>query len=138
MGSEASSNSVLCQPLNSALVDLNQEETLLKHQAFHSPPVTPVRVARLEYLLHCYEQNKTRFLVDGFRCGFHVNFVGDRLPYESPDLKSVLDQPDIARVKLRKECDAGRIVGPFRTPLWQTFVPLLWALFPRKTSLNSV
>ena len=31
-------------------------------------------------------------------------------------LKSVLDQPDIARIKLRKECDAGRIVGPFRLP----------------------
>ena len=93
-----------CQPLNSVLVELNQKETLLKHQALHSPPVTPVRAARLEGLLHCYEQNKKHFLVDGFRCGFRVNFVGDRLPYESPNLKSVLDQPDIARIKLRKEC----------------------------------
>ena len=74
-----------CQPLNSVLVEFNQKETLLKHQALHSPPVTPVRVARLECLLHCYEQNKKHFLVDGFRCDFRVNFVGDRLPYESPN-----------------------------------------------------
>lgn len=95
------------QPLNSDLMELNQEETLLKYQALHSPSVTPVRVERFECLLHCYEQNKKNFLVDGFRCGFRVNFVGARLPFESPSLKSVLDQPEIARMKLRKECNAG-------------------------------
>ena len=61
------------KPLNSGLVELNQKETLVKYQALHSPPVTPVRVERLECLLHCYEQNKKYFLVDGFRCGFRVN-----------------------------------------------------------------
>ena len=80
-----------CKPLSSVLVELNQKETLLMYQALHSPPVTPVRVERLECLLHCYDQNKKHFLVDGFRCGFRVNFVGDRLPYESPNVKSVLD-----------------------------------------------
>ena len=121
-----------CQPLSSVLVELNQKETLLKHQALHSPPVTPVRVARLECLLHCYEQHKKHFLVDGFRCGFRVNFVGDRLPYESPNLKSVLDQPDIARIKLRKECDAGRIVGPFRTPPFADFRTSPLGVVPKK------
>ena len=43
------------------------------------------------------------------------------LPYKSPNLKSVLDQLNIARIKLRKECDAGRIVGPFRTPHFANF-----------------
>ena len=68
------------KPLNSGLEELNQKETLLKYQALHSSPVTPVRVDRLECLLHCYEQHKKHFLVDGFRCGFGVNFVGDWLP----------------------------------------------------------
>ena len=81
----------MLKPLHSGLVELNQKETLLKYQALHSPPVTPVRVERLECLLHCYEQNKKHFLVDGFRCGFRVNFVGDRLPFQSPNLKSVLE-----------------------------------------------
>ena len=97
-------------------MELNQKETLLKYQALHSRLVTPVRVEQLECLLHCYDKNKKHFLVDGFRCAFRVNFVGDRLPYESPNLKSVLAQPEIARIKLHKECDAGRIVGLFRTP----------------------
>ena len=109
--------SARCKPLSSVLVELNQNETLLKYQALHSPPISPVRVVRLECLLHLYDQNKKHFLVDGFRCGFRVNFVSDRLLYESPNLKSSLDQPEIARIKLRKECDASRIVGSFRTPL---------------------
>ena len=74
--------SVPCKPLSSVLVELNQKETLLKYQALHTPPVTPVRMERLEFLLHCYDQNKKYFLVDGFRFGFRVKFIGDRLPYE--------------------------------------------------------
>ena len=120
--------SALYQPLHSDLGELDLKETLLKYQALHSPPVTPVRVERLECLLHCYEQNKKIFLVDGFRCGFRVNFVGDRLP----NLKSVLDQPEIARMKLRKECDAGRIVGPFRTPPFATFRTSPLGVVPKK------
>ena len=120
------------KPLNSGIVELNQKETLLKYQALHSPPVTPVRVDRLEYLLHCYEQNKKHFLVDGFRCGFRVNFVGDRLPFQSPNLKSVLAQPEIARMKLRKECDAGRIVGPFKTPPFANFRTSPLGVVPKK------
>ena len=46
--------SALYQPLNSDLVELNQKETLLKYQALHTLPVTPVRVEWLECLLHCY------------------------------------------------------------------------------------
>ena len=88
------------KPLNSDLVEQNQTETLFKFKALHSLPVTAVRVEQFECLLHCYEQSKKNFLVDGFCCGFCVNFVGDRLPFESPNLKSVLDQPETARMKL--------------------------------------
>ena len=121
-----------CKPLSSVLVELNQKETLLKYQALHSSPVTPVRVERLECLLHCYDHNKEHFLVDGFRCGFRVNFVGDRLPYESPNLKSVLDQPEIARIKLHKECNAGRIVGLLSTPPFANFRTSPLGVIPKK------
>lgn len=77
-------------------------------------------------------QTKSNFLFDGFCCGFHVNFVGDRLPFESPTLKSVLDQLEIARMKLRKECDAGRIVGPFRTPPFASFRTSPLGVVPKK------
>ena len=71
---------------------------------------------RLDFLLHGYDRVLKQFLVDGFRFGFRIHFVGERFSYEFPDLKSALDQPVVTHAKLRKECDAGRIVGPFTAP----------------------
>ena len=96
-------------------------EAVLKHRALHSNPVTPIRVDRLEFLLDGYDIILKRFLVDGFRHGFRVNFVSGRVSSESPNLKSALDPPDIAHAKLRQECDAGRTVGPFSTPPFHNF-----------------
>ena len=73
------------KPLNSDMVELNQKETLLKYQARNRLPVTRVRVEQLECLLHCYEQSKKNFLVDGFHCGFCVNYFGHWLCFESPN-----------------------------------------------------
>ena len=92
---------------------------------------------QLECLLHCFEQSKTNFLADGFRCGFRVNYVGDRLPFESPNLKSVRDQLQIARMELRKECEAGRIVGRFITPPFVTFRTSPLGLVPKKDPSDS-
>ena len=87
---------------------------------------------RLEFLLEGYNIILKRFLVDGFRYGFRVNFVGGRVSYESPNLKSALERPDITRAKLRKECDAGRIVGPFSTPPFLNFRCSPLGLVPKK------
>ena len=65
-------------------------ETVLKHRALHSNPVTPIRVDWLEFLLDGYDIILKRFLVDGFRHSFRVNFVGARVSSESPNLKSAL------------------------------------------------
>ena len=64
----------------------------LKFQALNSPPVTPVKVDRLEFLLQGYDPSLKRFLVDGFRYGFRIHFVGERRAYDSPNLKSALDK----------------------------------------------
>ena len=117
--------------LNSDLVEQNQKETLFKYQAFHSLPVTTIRVERLECLLHRYDQSKNNFLVDGFCCGFRVNFVGDRLPFESPNLKSVLDQPETARMKLCKECNQVELLVLF-TPPFVTFHTSPLGIVPKK------
>ena len=55
--------------------------------------------------------NLARYLVHGFR----IQFIGKRAPFESPNLKSALQNPDLVISKLQKEIDidAGRIVGPF-------------------------
>ena len=108
-----------------------QKENEIVHRVLHSKPVTPVRVDRLDFLLHGYDRVLKQFLVDGFRFGFRIHFVGERFSSESPNLKSALDQPVVTHAKLRKECDAGRIVGPFTAPPFQIFVALHWALFPK-------
>ena len=54
--------------------------------------------------------NLARYLVHGFRYGFRLQFIGNRAPFESPNLKSALQNPDLVMSKLKKEIDAGRIV----------------------------
>ena len=65
----------------------------------------------------------THYLIDGFRFGFRVHFVGERLAYESPHLKSALEQP---------ECNAGRILGPFTTPPFSNFRTSPLGIVPKK------
>ena len=63
-----------------------------------------------------------------FLYGFRGNFVGARVSSESP----ALERPDITRAKLRKECDAWRIVGPFSTPPFLNFRCSPLVLVPKK------
>ena len=91
--------------------EIQVQEAQLKLRVLHSKLVTPVRVDRLEFLLQGYDEGLSRFLVNGFRYGFRVCFVSERLTSESPNLKSALEQLEIVRTKLHKECDAGRIVA---------------------------
>ena len=112
--------------------EIKVQEAQLKFRVLHSKPVTPVRVDRLEFLLQWYDEGLSQFLVNGFRYGFKVCFVGERLASESPNLKSALQQPEIVRTKLRKECDAGRIVGPFTTPPFLDFGTSLLGIVPKK------
>jgi len=74
----------------------------------------------------------THYFIDGFRFGFRVHFVGERLAYESPNLKSALEQPELVKAKLGKECDAGRIVGPFTTPPFPNFRTSPLGIAPKK------
>ena len=122
------------QKVDSLLV---QKENEIVHRVLHSKPVTPVRVDGLDFLLHGYDRVLKQFLVDGFRFGFRIHFVGERFSYESTNLKSALDQLVVTHAKLRKECDAGRIVGLLsQLPPFQIFVALHWALFPKRIRLN--
>ena len=87
---------------------------------------------RLDFLLHGYDRVSKRFLVDGFRFGFRIHFVGERFSFESPNLKSALDQPVVTHAKLRKECDAGRIVGPFTASPVHNFRCTPLGIVPKK------
>ena len=104
----------------------------LKFQALNSPPVTPVKVDRLEFLLQGYDPSLIRFLVDSFRYGFRMHFVGERRAYDSPNFKSASDKPDITSEKLRTECETGRMVGPFPAPPFRNFRTSPLGLVPKK------
>ena len=114
-----------------ATVPLNQE-----YPAFSillSSPVTPVKVDRLEFLLQDYVSNLARYLVHGFRYGFRIQFIGNRAPFESPNLKSALQNQDLVLSKLQKEIDAGRIVGPLTNAPFPDFRSSPIGIVPKKT-----
>ena len=111
---------------------LTAHEEELKYRVLHSPPVTPVNVERLEILLHGYNPALTQYLIEGFSLGFRINFVGERCAMDSPNLKSALERSIVTSAKLQKECDAGRIVGPFATPPFSNFRTSPIGLVPKK------
>ena len=118
------------------ILEVRVKEARLKHWVLHSPPVTPVKVDRLKFFLHGYDSALASYLIDGFRFGFRVHFVGERLSYESPNLKSAIDQPDLVKAKLSRECAAGRIVGPFTTPPFPNFRTSPLGIVPKKRSVR--
>ena len=115
---------------------LKAHEEELKYRVLHSPPVTPVNVERLEILLHGYNPALTQYLIEGYSLGFRIYFVGERCAMDSPNLKSALERPIVTSAKLQKECDAGRIVGPFATPPFSNFRTSPIGLVPKKILQN--
>ena len=77
--------------------------------------------------------NLARYLVHGFRYGFRIQFIGTRAPFESPNLKSALQNPDLVMSKLQKEIDAGRIVGPLTNSPFPDFSSSPIGIVPKKT-----
>ena len=77
--------------------------------------------------------NLARYLVHGFRYGFRIQFIGNRAPFESPNLKSALQNPDLVLSKLQKEIDAGRIVGPLTNAPFPDFRTSPIGIVPKKT-----
>ena len=87
---------------------------------------------RLDFLLHGYDQDCKRFLIDGFTCGFRLGFMGDERFLESSNLKSALAQPHVVSAKLEKERAAGRIAGPFSSPPFPDFRCSPLGIVPKK------
>ena len=95
-------------------------------------PVTPVKVDRLEFFLADYPAHLFSALLKCFRFGFSIQFYGDRKPFESPNLKSALENPQIVSLKLKKELEAGRIAGPFIRHPFKNFRCSPLGIVPKK------
>ena len=93
----------------------------------------PVRVDRLDFLLQGYRSELATYLVNRFRYGFRIQFIGDRDRFEYTNMKSTLQNTDLVTSKLQKEISAGRIAGPFTRPPFPDFRSSPIGIVPKKT-----
>ena len=55
-------------------------------------------------------------LLKGIREGFEIGYDGPEISRESPNLKSAREHPEVVSGYLAKECQLGRVGGPFEEP----------------------
>ena len=115
------------QPRALSLVEQQRLARLLE-----SNPVTPVRIDRLTSVLRDYDPLLNNFLIQGFSYGFHIHYSNLRSSFESPNLLSANDQPNIVTDKLHKEIEAGRVAGPFSAPPFDNSVVSPLGIVPKK------
>ena len=97
------------------------------------PLPTPVKVNRLEFLLEGYDFQKRSFLIAGFKYGFHLFSLGQNRSYESHNLFSAKQQPQVVEEKLAKKLEAHRFAGPFDIPPFSVFRVSPLGIVPKKT-----
>ena len=90
---------------------------------FHPQLPTPVMVSNLRILLdgtyahtHIAPQ-LVDILLCGFSFGFRIHFQGAEQSFEARNLQSALENPAAVDAKLQKQLGAGRLAGPFTSPL---------------------
>ena len=87
--------------------------------------VTPVDAGKLQELLEesGYPQNKTSFLVDGFRYGYDLGYEGPcDVRMTSHNLKLRVGNETILWNKIMKEVKNKRYAGPFEKILFKNYI----------------
>ena len=69
----------------------------------------------------------------GIREGFPLHYEGIRVSSDATNLLSALDNPEVLDAKLNKECEAGRLAGPFHKPPFHPFRVSPLGVVPKKT-----
>ena len=111
---------------------LSSGELHLLQATLNSQPLKNIKVDRLKILLSDYQVDLARYLIQGFTTGFSNPFLCRKFPFESPNLKSALANPKAVALKLTKELEAGRIVGPFSCPPLPSFHFSPLCIVPKK------
>ena len=73
-------------------------------------------------------------LVHGLEFGFKLKYSGPRRPVEISTKGIVGERSVVAKNKILKEINMGRIAGPFPTPPFPTFRVSPIAVIPKKSS----
>ena len=77
---------------------------------------TPIKVDRLARWLEGYDESLKNYLIVGFSEGFRVGFSGEATSKIYKNHNSALTQPKLIEKYIKKEIEAGRILGPFDSP----------------------
>ena len=74
---------------------------------------SPINVKNLEAELKYYDHPDKNCILQGFKNGFQLNYAGPRETRFSKNLKSCNGHEAIVSEKIKKECELGRVSGPF-------------------------
>ena len=95
---------------------------------------TPIKADILEQLLveSEYDEDKTKFLVDGFRQGFDLGYRGpEQVCRNSHNLKFVVGNKLELWNKVMREVELGRYAGPFETIPFENYIQSPIGLVPK-------
>ena len=80
-------------------------------------PWTPLRPFMLEWELSNHPDKAfVRQLIDDLQHGCNIGYLGPQFAHSANNLASASRQPEVIDAALQKECEAGRILGPFQSP----------------------
>ena len=111
-------------------LSLGEQQRLAR--LLESNPVTPLRIDRLTSVLGDYDPFLKNVLIQGFSYGFHIHYSNLRSSFESPNLLSAHDQPNIVTDELHNEIEARRVADPFSAPPFDNFVVSPLGIVPKK------
>ena len=113
----------------------------LPHEQANSTPTSlsslgtsPVRLTPLlSLLMHYPRRTDAAYLASGFSEGFRIPYTGKREATECHNLKSARALPEVLASKIFKECEAGRVAGPFSAPPLPNLRVSPLGVVPKKT-----
>jgi hypothetical protein len=75
---------------------------------------SPIRFNKVEESLINYPRKYEAIeLIEGLKHGFPLQYSGTRLPFNTKNLRSVYEKPDLVKANIKKEVSLDRVVGPF-------------------------
>jgi hypothetical protein len=95
---------------------------------------TPIIIdTNLPFLEKYTNANDAKFIIHGFQHGFPLGYAGPRISRDSKNLKSVINNSDIAKQTNYDEISAGSMSGPFDTIPISNLRCSLIGLVPKKS-----
>ena len=83
----------------------------------NSQPWTPIRSFLLEHELSFHPDKVfVRQIIDDLQHGCSIDYTGPQFVHQANNLLSAHQQATVIDATLQKECEVGRILGPFQTP----------------------